>query len=263
MQNILASVSTTQCSSVHMNPEIGCPSIQSRIDYMKSSEYDDYHWNHQRNFTRINFLLLIHSRTQKTRKRKAKPITSASEPYQKIKMERLPSSEENSLLSLPSLPNEWNAAPPIKIKNEEIEIGETKLQPITVPAVAPERENSPTKLPLHIRVTEPILRDYGPSLMYIHALWTKNSKPLNIRRVAANPMCWTVDEVVDYVSRLPNCSKVARLFREHEIDGESFLSLCQNDLTDVLELRMGPAVKIYNQIVSLRSDVCENFMESE
>lgn len=170
----------------------------------------------------------------------------------------LPSSEENSLLSQPA---EWNVAPPIKIKNEEIEIGETKLQQVSVADVKP--DSSPIKPPRHIRVTEPIIRDYGPSLMYIHKLWTKNSKLLNIRRIAKNPIRWTVDEVVDYVSRLPNCSKVGRLFREHEIDGDSFLKLCQNDLTDLMEIRMGPAVKIYNQIVVLRSDVCENFMESE
>lgn len=191
------------------------------------------------------------------RKRKAKPITSGTEPYQKIKIE-LPSSEENSLQNPPL--HEWNVLP-TKIKNEEIEIGETKLQQTTVPAVTP--ECSPTRLPKHIQVAEPILRDYGPGLMQIHKLWTQNSKPLNIRRVATNPICWTVDEVVDYVSRLPNCSKLGKLFREHEIDGDSFLKLCQNDLVDVLEIRMGPAVKIYNQIVALRSDVCQNFMESE
>lgn len=99
--------------------------------------------------------------------------------------------------------------------------------------------------------------------MHIHKLWKDNSKSVNIRRIATNPICWTVDEVADYVSRLPNCSKLGRLFRDHEIDGDSFLSLCQNDLVDVLELRMGPAVKIYNQIVALRSDVYENFMESD
>lgn len=179
---------------------------------------------------------------------------SASESYQKIKLELPP--EENSLQNTPS--NEWNDAPST-IKNEEIEIGETKLQQATVIPITP--ENSPTRLPKHIKVTEPILRDYGPALINIHKLWIKNSKSMNIRRIATNPICWTVDDVVDYVSRLPNCSKLGKIFRDHEIDGDSFLKLCQNDLIDVLELRMGPAVKIYNQIVALRSDVCENFME--
>lgn len=193
------------------------------------------------------------------RKRKARPVTSGTESYQRIKIE-LPSSEENSLLNPPL--NEWNVTPTItSIKHEEIEIGETKLQQTTVPAITP--ANSPIKLPRHIKVTEPILRDYGPALMHIHKLWKDNSKSVNIRRIATNPICWTVDEVADYVSRLPNCSKLGRLFRDHEIDGDSFLSLCQNDLVDVLELRMGPAVKIYNQIVALRSDVYENFMESD
>lgn len=193
------------------------------------------------------------------RKRKAKPITSGTESYQRIKLSR-PSSEENSLLSQPSSV-EWNV-PPGKIKNEEIEIGETKLQlQTTVPVVKP--EESDTKLPKHIQVTEPILRDYGPALMHIHKLWTQNSKTVNIRHIAKNPMCWTVEEVADYVSRLPNCSKLGKLFREHEIDGDSFLKLCQNDLEDVLEIRKGPAVKVYNQIIALRSEVCENYMELE
>lgn len=193
------------------------------------------------------------------RKRRAKPITSGTESYQRIKIE-LPSSEENSLLNPPS--TEWHVTPAIAtIKNEEIEIGETKLQQTTVPAMMP--QNSPIKLPRHIKVTEPILCDYVPAFMHVHKLWKQNSKSVNIRRIATNPICWTVDEVADYVSRLPNCSKLGRLFREHEIDGDSFLKLCQNDLVDVLELRMGPAVKIYNQIVALRSEVCENFMDSD
>ncbi|XP_037044987.1 uncharacterized protein LOC119080665 isoform X2 [Bradysia coprophila] len=199
---------------------------------------------------------LFEAKTQKVRKRRAKPITSGTESYQRIKLD-LPSSEENSLLNAPSV--EWNVQP-TRIKNEEIEIGETKLQ-TSVPVVKP--EHSDNKIPKHIQVTEPILRDYGPALMHIHKLWTQNSKAVNIRHIAKNPMCWTVEEVADYVSRLPNCTKLGKLFREHEIDGDSFLKLCQNDLVDVLEIRMGPAVKVYNQIVALRSEVCENYMESD
>ncbi|KAJ6640599.1 Lethal(3)malignant brain tumor-like protein 3 [Pseudolycoriella hygida] len=196
-------------------------------------------------------------KTQKVKKRKAKPITSGTQPYQKMKFE-LPSSEENSLLNAPS--DEWSATP-TTIKNEETEIDHPKIQQTTLPSTTP--ENSITKLPRHIQVTELILRDYGPGLMNIHKLWRENSKSVNIRRIATNPICWTVDEVVDYVSRLPNCSKLGRLFRDHEIDGDSFLKLCQNDLVDLLEIRMGPAVKIYNQIVALRSEVCEKFMDTD
>ncbi len=193
------------------------------------------------------------------RKRRARqPLTSGTESYQKIKLE-LPSSEENSLQNPPSA-NDWNVSP-TKIKNEEIEIGETKLQSTQMPTT--KSEKSTTKIPLHIQVTEPILRDYGPGLMQIHKLWTQNSKSVNIRRIAKNPICWSVEEVADYVSRLPNCSKLGKLFRDQEIDGDSFLKLCQNDLIDVLEIRMGPAVKIYNQIVALRSDVCENYMDTD
>lgn len=203
-----------------------------------------------------------HSRAQKIRKRRAKPITSGTESYQRIKLD-LPSSEENSLLNTPTSV-EWNVEPPPplqtpKIKHEEIEIGETKLQQQTsMPVIKME-----ARIPKHVQIAEPILRDYGPALMQIHKLWTQNSNAVNIRRIPKNPMCWSVDEVVEYVSRLPNCSKLGKLFREHEIDGDSFLKLCQNDLVDVLEIRMGPAVKVYNQIVALRSEVCEHYMETE
>lgn len=40
-----------------------------------------------------------------------------------------------------------------------------------------------------------------------------------------------------------------------EIDGESFLMLTQVDLTKVLGLRLGPAIKIYNCIILLRQKV--------
>ena len=40
--------------------------------------------------------------------------------------------------------------------------------------------------------------------------------------------------------------------REEEIDGESLLSLTQSDITSILEVKLGPAIKIFNAITAVR-----------
>lgn len=70
-----------------------------------------------------------------------------------------------------------------------------------------------------------------------------------------DPREWTIDDVVDFVSSLPNCREHSNLFKEHKIDGESFLMLSQKDLVDILNIKLGPAIKLYNIIVLLRQQL--------
>ncbi|KAJ8984800.1 hypothetical protein NQ317_003714 [Molorchus minor] len=72
-----------------------------------------------------------------------------------------------------------------------------------------------------------------------------------------DPRTWTNVEVVNFISKLPCCEKDVRVFREEQIDGEALLSLNQKDILTILNIKVGPAVKLYNSIVLLRQHVDE------
>ncbi|CAO1308845.1 unnamed protein product [Diamesa tonsa] len=117
-----------------------------------------------------------------------------------------------------------------------------------------------------IRASKKHILDYGPQLLYSHKLWTKNSKILDHLankefELTKNPLNWTVPEVSNYISRLPNCSNLVKTFVNEEIDGTALLCLCQDDLTNLLHIKLGAAIKIYNRIIFLREEVTQRFVE--
>ena len=50
---------------------------------------------------------------------------------------------------------------------------------------------------------------------------------------------------------------------EEEVDGESFLMLTQSDLIQHLGFRLGPAVKLANAILLIKSQVCSHITKKE
>ncbi|XP_005112062.1 lethal(3)malignant brain tumor-like protein 1 [Aplysia californica] len=60
---------------------------------------------------------------------------------------------------------------------------------------------------------------------------------------------WSVEEVADFIQRLTGKQEQAQRFRDEEIDGDSFLLLQQSDLMNFLNIKLGPAVKIFNSIL--------------
>nr|XP_023027008.1 lethal(3)malignant brain tumor-like protein 3 isoform X1 [Leptinotarsa decemlineata]XP_023027014.1 lethal(3)malignant brain tumor-like protein 3 isoform X1 [Leptinotarsa decemlineata]XP_023027020.1 lethal(3)malignant brain tumor-like protein 3 isoform X1 [Leptinotarsa decemlineata] len=71
----------------------------------------------------------------------------------------------------------------------------------------------------------------------------------------SDPRFWSNREVVNFVSRIPCCGRDYDVFRNEKIDGEAFLSLSQIDLLNLLKMKVGPAIKLYNSIVLLRHHV--------
>jgi len=64
---------------------------------------------------------------------------------------------------------------------------------------------------------------------------------------------WTAQVVSDFVRALPGCPPtVADSFRDEQIDGEAFLLLTQDDIIKLMNIRLGPAVKIHNAIMLLK-----------
>ncbi|XP_031574253.1 lethal(3)malignant brain tumor-like protein 3 [Actinia tenebrosa] len=58
---------------------------------------------------------------------------------------------------------------------------------------------------------------------------------------------WTVEQVEKHVCSL-GCPEQAKLFEEQEIDGEAFLLLTQPDIVNIMKIKLGPALKIFNSI---------------
>ncbi|XP_066573736.1 lethal(3)malignant brain tumor-like protein 4 [Amia ocellicauda] len=89
----------------------------------------------------------------------------------------------------------------------------------------------------------------------IQMCWEKHCKllpevlGLTAKRVAK----WSTEEVANFVKGLPGCKEHAAIFRNEQIDGESFLLLTQADIVKILSIKLGPALKIYNSILMFKS----------
>ncbi|XP_038057788.1 lethal(3)malignant brain tumor-like protein 4 [Patiria miniata] len=64
---------------------------------------------------------------------------------------------------------------------------------------------------------------------------------------------WSTEEVADFVKKLPGCGEHASKFADEQIDGEAFLLLTQTDIVKIMTIKLGPALKIYNAILILKS----------
>jgi len=60
-------------------------------------------------------------------------------------------------------------------------------------------------------------------------------------------LAWNVDDVASHV-RFLGCADQAKIFIDQQIDGEAFLLLNQSDIVNILKIKLGPALKIYNTI---------------
>ncbi|XP_069934262.1 sterile alpha motif domain-containing protein 13 isoform X4 [Oryctolagus cuniculus] len=59
-----------------------------------------------------------------------------------------------------------------------------------------------------------------------------------------DPADWAVMDVVNYF-RTAGFEEQANVFQEQEIDGKSLLLMTRNDVLTGLQLKLGPALKIY------------------
>lgn len=66
-----------------------------------------------------------------------------------------------------------------------------------------------------------------------------------------NPLQWSVDEVVQFINAVPHCS-CAGIFREHEVDGESLMTLDPEMMVKLLNIKAGPALRIHKRILQLK-----------
>lgn len=86
---------------------------------------------------------------------------------------------------------------------------------------------------------------------------TEPSPPL-VEYIKTDAICdkeltkWDAKNVADFIAAT-DCRDKAELFLEEEIDGKALLSLSPEILMKGMNLKLGPAVKLYNHIVNLRA----------
>lgn len=116
-----------------------------------------------------------------------------------------------------------------------------------------------------IRFPKTFLKDYGPQLTYSYELWKKNSKVLDRAAIDGdftnNPTEWSVKNVCSFISRFTDDAATIAKFQEQEIDGAAFVSMSQDDLVELMNIKIGLAIKIYNRIMHLREEIMLNFVK--
>lgn len=119
--------------------------------------------------------------------------------------------------------------------------------------------------PVKTTIPQDFLKDYGPQINYSYNLWKKNSEVLDRAVIDAdftgNPMEWNVENVCSFIRRILDDAKTVEKFREHDIDGAAFVSMCQDDLINLMDIKLGAAVKIYNRILHLRQEIILKFLK--
>ncbi|XP_052073604.1 lethal(3)malignant brain tumor-like protein 3 isoform X1 [Mytilus californianus] len=85
--------------------------------------------------------------------------------------------------------------------------------------------------------------------------WEQHSKLLPGVNRGTDISSWSVEDVCHFVRNLPGCLDYVRTFKEEQIDGEAFLLMDQTDLLKILNLKLGPALKIYNSLLMFKNSL--------
>ncbi|KAL4604972.1 polyhomeotic-like protein 2 isoform X2 [Arapaima gigas] len=68
----------------------------------------------------------------------------------------------------------------------------------------------------------------------------------------SDPTQWSVQEVFSFICSLPGCQEIAEEFRSQEIDGQALLLLKEDHLMSTMNIKLGPALKLYAHISLLK-----------
>ncbi|EDW98519.1 uncharacterized protein LOC6538280 isoform X1 [Drosophila yakuba] len=109
-----------------------------------------------------------------------------------------------------------------------------------------------------LAIAKSFVKDYGPQFLQNYRLWQQNSA-FDLDDVRSNPLHWTSWDVCEYIERALNSTDIAKLILDQDIDGRALLMLGRQELDKYLKLKVGPAVKLYSLIVSLRIAVVSKF----
>ncbi|XP_073426212.1 polyhomeotic-like protein 2 [Dendrobates tinctorius] len=67
-----------------------------------------------------------------------------------------------------------------------------------------------------------------------------------------DPTKWNVEDVYEFIRSLPGCQEISEEFRVQEIDGQALLLLKEDHLMSAMNIKLGPALKLYARISMLK-----------
>ncbi|KAL7297830.1 hypothetical protein TKK_0008863 [Trichogramma kaykai] len=91
-------------------------------------------------------------------------------------------------------------------------------------------------------------RPVSPQLSIQHSKTLHNE----LQIPEGDPRRWSVEEVVQFVTSIPNCEDYENNIRANSIDGEALLLMTQDDFFTYLTPKIGPSVKLHKFIIHLR-----------
>jgi SAM domain (Sterile alpha motif) len=72
--------------------------------------------------------------------------------------------------------------------------------------------------------------------------------------ITLSPLEWDCNDVLEFLKR-SNCSQHCELFMKNKIDGKKLLQLTQNEIIQLLGMKVGPAIKIFDLIQQIKAKV--------
>lgn len=72
--------------------------------------------------------------------------------------------------------------------------------------------------------------------------------------ITLSPLEWDCNDVIEFLKR-SNCSQHCELFMKHKIDGKKLLQLTQNEIIQLLGMKVGPAIKVFDLIQQIKVKV--------
>lgn len=126
-------------------------------------------------------------------------------------------------------------------------LAEEKMQ---TDALSPEPGMIIAELPATATVT--IAAAAVTALPATAAATPSSSSSSNIAIAVAPISSWSVDEVSEFIRKLPGCQDYVDDFVQQEIDGQALLLLKENHLVNAMGMKLGPALKIVAKVESMK-----------
>uniref|UniRef100_UPI00398E5352 polyhomeotic-like protein 2 isoform X2 n=1 Tax=Pristiophorus japonicus TaxID=55135 RepID=UPI00398E5352 len=86
----------------------------------------------------------------------------------------------------------------------------------------------------------------------VHDMRMRDLMGIGHHFLPSDPTKWNVEDVCEFIRSLPGCQEIADEFRAQEIDGQALLLLKEDHLMSAMNIKLGPALKIYARINMLK-----------
>ncbi|XP_039611629.1 polyhomeotic-like protein 2 isoform X4 [Polypterus senegalus] len=106
--------------------------------------------------------------------------------------------------------------------------------------------------PLSAASSGPLLRRQGERGSDAQESSARELPLLTQHFLPSDPTKWNVEDVYEFIRSLPGCQEIADEFRSQEIDGQALLLLKEDHLMSAMNIKLGPALKIYARISMLK-----------